>query len=65
MQDDHAKEVHRMKPPPAGWPRLSSSAYYQDPARMIDWLCEAFGFELKIKVEGDDGGAIRAGAFTC
>ena len=44
-----------MKPPPSGWPRLSSSAYYQDANRMIDWLCEAFGFELRLKVEGDDG----------
>ena len=44
-----------MKPPPAGWPRLSSSAYYQDANRMIDWLCDAFGFELRLKVEGDDG----------
>jgi uncharacterized glyoxalase superfamily protein PhnB len=44
-----------MKSPPTGWPRLSSSAYYQDANRMIDWLCEAFGFELRLKVEGDDG----------
>lgn len=44
-----------MKPTPAGWPRISSSAHYRDPARMIDWLCEAFGFELRLKVEGDDG----------
>ena len=44
-----------MKPTPRGWPRLSSSAYYQDAGRMIDWLCDAFGFELRLKVEGDDG----------
>jgi uncharacterized glyoxalase superfamily protein PhnB len=44
-----------MKPTPAGWPRLSTSVYYQQPARMIDWLCEAFGFELRLKVEGDGG----------
>ena len=44
-----------MKPTPPGWPRMSSSAHYQDAARMIDWLCEAFGFELRLKVEGDDG----------
>jgi uncharacterized glyoxalase superfamily protein PhnB len=34
---------------------MSSSAYYQDPARMIDWLCRAFGFELQLKVEGEGG----------
>ncbi len=44
-----------MKPTPAGWPRISSSAHYRDPARMIDWLCEAFGFELRLKVEGEGG----------
>jgi uncharacterized glyoxalase superfamily protein PhnB len=22
---------------------------------MIDWLCEAFGFEIKLKIEGEDG----------
>lgn len=44
-----------MKPTPAGWPRIASSLHYRDPARMIDWLCEAFGFELRIKVEGEGG----------
>jgi uncharacterized glyoxalase superfamily protein PhnB len=44
-----------MKPTPYDWPRLSSSAYYRDAARMIDWLCAAFGFELRLKVDGDEG----------
>lgn len=44
-----------MKPAPPEWPRISSGLYYRDPARMIDWLCRAFGFEIRIKVEGDDG----------
>jgi uncharacterized glyoxalase superfamily protein PhnB len=44
-----------MKPTPAGWPRISSSLYYRDPARMIDWLCAAFGFEVRLKVEGEGG----------
>ena len=44
-----------MKPPPSDWPRLSSSLYYRDGARMIDWLCQAFGFALRLKVEGDAG----------
>lgn len=52
-----------MKPTPAGWPRLSSSVVYQDPARMIDWLCEAFGFELRLKVEGE-GGVIEHSELT-
>ena len=47
-----------MKPTPPGWPRIASALYYRDAARMIDWLCEAFGFEIRIKVEGE-GGAIE------
>ena len=44
-----------MKPTPAGWPRISASLYYRDAAGMIDWLCGAFGFEIRLKVEGDNG----------
>lgn len=44
-----------MKPTPAHWPRISSSLSYRDAARMIDWLCEAFSFELRLKVEGEGG----------
>jgi uncharacterized glyoxalase superfamily protein PhnB len=45
----------RSKPTPSDWPRLSSSVFYQDAAAAIDWLCEAFGFEVRLKVEGDNG----------
>lgn len=44
-----------MIPTPPGWPRISSSLVYEDPAKAIDWLCDAFGFEVRLKVEGDDG----------
>lgn len=44
-----------MKPTPSDWPRFSSSIFYQDAAAAIDWLCEAFGFEVRLKVEGDNG----------
>ena len=44
-----------MKPPPSDWPRLSSSLYYREAGKMIDWLCQAFDFELRLKVEGDAG----------
>lgn len=52
-----------MKPTPAGWPRMSSSLYYRDPAKMIDWLCSAYGFELRLKVEGE-GGTIEHSELT-
>jgi len=44
-----------MKPTPAGWPRLSVSVFYDDPHAAITWLCQAFGFEVRLKVEGEDG----------
>ena len=44
-----------MKKTPAGWPRISASVYYEDPHAAIDWLCRAFGFEVRLKVEGEGG----------
>lgn len=44
-----------MKPTPAGWPRLSQCVYYEDPRAAIDWLSEAFGFEVRLLIEGDSG----------
>ena len=49
-----------MKPTPAGWPRLSSSIFYQDAATAIDWLCKAFGFEVRLKVEGEGGRIVHS-----
>jgi uncharacterized glyoxalase superfamily protein PhnB len=44
-----------MKPTPPGWPRLSASVFYDDPRAAIEWLSRAFGFEVRLKVEGEDG----------
>jgi uncharacterized glyoxalase superfamily protein PhnB len=44
-----------MKPTPPGWPRISTALYYEDPNKAIDWLCNAFGFEIQLKITGDDG----------
>ena len=44
-----------MKPTPKGWPRISASIYYREASKMIEWLCQAFGFEILIKVEGEAG----------
>src|SRR5688572_76561 len=43
------------KPLPMGWPRISGAVFYDEPARAIDWLCAAFGFEVRLKVEGEGG----------
>jgi len=49
-----------MKPPPKGWPRMSASIFYADPHAAIAWLCEAFGFEVQLKVEGDGGEIVHS-----
>ena len=52
-----------MKPTPPGWPRISSALYYDDPRAAIEWLCKAFGFEVRLLVEGD-GGSIEHSELT-
>jgi uncharacterized glyoxalase superfamily protein PhnB len=49
-----------VKAPPKGWPRMSASIFYADPHAGIDWLCRAFGFELRLKVEGDGGEVVHS-----
>ena len=44
-----------MKNPPEGWPRISSGIYYREAGKRIDWLCDAFGSEVRLKAEGDNG----------
>jgi uncharacterized glyoxalase superfamily protein PhnB len=51
-----------MKPPPRDWPRISSSLFYKDASKAIAWLCEAFGFEVRIKVEA--GGHVQHSELT-
>jgi uncharacterized glyoxalase superfamily protein PhnB len=49
-----------MRNPPAGWPRISSALYYQDAAKAIDWLCQAFGFEVQLKIEDGEGRIVHS-----
>lgn len=44
-----------MKPSPKGWPRLSTSLFYDDAGAAIAWLQKAFGFEVRLRVDGEDG----------
>lgn len=44
-----------MKPAPSNFPRITPTLYYQDAAKAIDWLCAAFGFEVRLKIEGEGG----------
>ena len=49
-----------MTPTPQGWPRISPGVYYRDAAGMIDWLCQAYGFEIRLKVEGEGGSIVHS-----
>ena len=49
-----------MKQTPPGWPRMSVALFYEDPKKAIDWLVRAFDFEVRLKVEGDDGGIVHS-----
>lgn len=44
-----------MQPTPPDWPRFSSCAVYRDAAAAIDWLGRAFGFTVRLRVEGEGG----------
>jgi len=43
------------KQTPKGWPRIPISLYYEDGRAAIDWLSKAFGFEVRLIVEGEAG----------
>lgn len=45
-----------MKPTPPDWPRISAAVYYDDAETAIDWLCNAFGFMVRLEITGGDGG---------
>ena len=49
-----------MKNPPEGWPRISPSVFYDDAAAAIDWLVRAFGFEVRERVEDDQGRIVHS-----
>jgi uncharacterized glyoxalase superfamily protein PhnB len=49
-----------VKNTPPGWPRVSASLFYKDASKAIDWLVRAFDFEVRLKVEGDDGRIVHS-----
>ena len=49
-----------MKPTPSDWPRMSSAVVYLDAVAAIQWLCEAFGFAVRLKVEGEQGQIVHS-----
>src|SRR3989442_2028051 len=55
--------IGTMNKPPQGWPRITAAVFYDDAAKAIDWLCRAFGFEVRRKIEGE-GGRIEPSELT-
>ena len=48
------------KNPPPGWPQMAACLFYREPAQAIDWLCRAFGFAVRLKVEGEPGQIVHS-----
>lgn len=40
---------------PSDWPRITSALTYRDAPAAIDFLCKAFGFTVRLRVDGDAG----------
>lgn len=49
-----------MKPTPPGWPRLSTFITCRDAGAAIDWYCRAFGFEVRLRIEGEGGRIVHS-----
>lgn len=49
-----------MKHPPEGWPRISSSVFYDDAGAAIDWLARAFGFEVQVHIKNERGQTVHS-----
>lgn len=52
-----------MKPTPPGWPRISNSLFYLDARAAIEWLVQAFDFEVRLVVK-DDAGEVQHSELT-
>lgn len=49
-----------MKKPPQGWPQIAPVVFYDDPAAAIEWLCRVTGFQVRLKVEGENGEIVHS-----
>ena len=46
--------------PPENTPRITPNVFYDDPARALEWLSKALGFEKISSIPGPDGRIIHA-----
>lgn len=44
-----------MKKLPDDWPRITPAIFYDEAGAAIEWLCETFGFELRLRIDGEGG----------
>ncbi len=42
------------------WPRISPGVYYDEPGAAIDWLCRAFGFTVRLRIDGGNGEVVHS-----
>ncbi len=42
------------------WPRVSVVVYYDNAVAAITWLCAAFGFSVRLKVDGANGDVVHS-----
>lgn len=54
--------VESLTMPHAPVPKISAVLYYDDPTA-LDWLCEAFGFDVAMNIPGPDGRVLHAELF--
>lgn len=45
--------------PPHDMPRITPHLFYDDVAAAIDWLVEAFGFEVRLRMTDNDGHVVH------
>jgi uncharacterized glyoxalase superfamily protein PhnB len=45
--------------PPVDMPRITPHLFYDDVAAAIDWLVNAFGFEVRLRMTDKDGGVVH------
>jgi uncharacterized glyoxalase superfamily protein PhnB len=45
---------------PHDWPQISTSVFYDDASAAIDFLCRAFGFSVRLRIDGDAGEVIHS-----
>jgi PhnB protein len=46
--------------PPENMPRITPYLHYEDVARALDWLAQAFGFRERLRMAGPDGSISHA-----